>query len=83
MRHLADRIGAEFGSAAATCTHISKETVKGLETCVVQVDPSPDPVWLLKADKSVKRRVFHVRASDSTRELQGLDLVSYLRKRWD
>ena len=83
VRHLTDRIGEEFGSAAATCTHISIETVKGLEICVVEVDPSPDPVWLLKAEDSGKRRVFYVRTSNSTRELDGPDLVSYLRKRWD
>ena len=83
VRHLTDRIGEEFGSAAATCTHISIETVKGLEICVVEVEQSPDPVWLLKAEQSGKRRVFYVRTSNSTRELDGPDLVSYLRKRWD
>ena len=83
VRHLAGRIGEEFGSAAATCTHISIETVKGLEICVVEIDPSPDPVWLLKVEKSGKRKVFYVRTSNSTRELSGPDFVSYLRKRWD
>ena len=83
VRHLTDRIGGEFGSAAATCTHISIDTIKGVEICVVEVDPSPDPVWLSKADKSGKRRLFYVRTSNSTRELEGPDLVSYLRKRWD
>ena len=83
VRHLTDRIGAELGSAAATSTSISIETVKGLEICVVEVDRSPDPVWLLKAEQSSKRKVFYVRISNSTRELQGPDLVSYIRKRWD
>lgn len=83
VRHLTDRIGAECGSTAATCTHISIETVKGLEICVVEVDPSPDPVWLLKAEKSGKRKLFYVRISNSTRELSGPDFVSYFRKRWD
>ena len=83
VRHLTQRIGGEFGSAAATSTHISIETVKGLEVCVVEVDPSPDPVWLLKAEKSGKRKAFYVRTSNSTRELSGPDLVSYFRKRWD
>ena len=83
VRHLTSRIGEEFGSAAATCTHIGIETVKGLEICVVEVDPSPDPVWLLKSGKSGKRKVFYVRSSNSTRELSGPDFVSYYRKRWD
>ena len=83
VRHLAGRIGEEFGSSAATCTHISMETVKGVEICVVEIDPSPDPVWLLKAGKSDKRKVFYVRTSNSIRELSGPDFVSYLRKRWD
>ena len=83
VRHLTQRIGEEFGSAAATSTHVSIETVKGLEVCVVEVDPSPDPVWLVKAEKSGKRKVFYVRISNSTRELSGPDFVSYFRKRWD
>ena len=83
VRHLTQRIGEEFGSAAATCTHISIDTIKGVEICVVEVDPSPDPVWLLKAEKSGNRKVFYVRTSNSTRELQGPDLFSHLRKRWD
>lgn len=83
VRHLTGRIDEEFGSTAATCTHISIETVKGMEICVVEVDPSPNPVWLLKAEKSGKRKVFYVRTSNSTRELSGPDFVSYLRKRWD
>ncbi len=83
VRHLTDRIGGEFGSAAATSTHIRIETFKGLEVCVVEVDRSPDPVWLLKAEKSGKRQVFYVRVGNSTREVSGPDLVSYIRKRWD
>ena len=83
VRHLTDRIGGELGSAAATCTHIRIEPVDGLEVCVVEVDPSPDPVWLVKAEKSGKRKVFYVRTNNSTRELRGPDLVSYYRKRWD
>jgi hypothetical protein len=83
VRHLTDRIGEEFGSSAATCTHIRIETVKGLEICVVEIDQSPDPVWLVKAEKSGKRKVFYVRANNSTRELDGPEFISYYRKRWD
>lgn len=83
VRHLTDRIGEEFGSSAATCTHIRIETVKGLEVCVVEIDPSPDPVWLLKAEKSGKRKLFYVRANNSTRALDGPEFISYFRKRWD
>lgn len=83
VRHLTDRIGAEFGSSAATCTHIRIETVKDLEICVVEIDPSPDPVWLLKAEKSGKRKLFYVRTNNSTRELDGPEFISYFRKRWD
>ena len=83
VRHLTDRIGNEFGSSAATSTHISIEAVKGLEICVVEVDRSPDPVWLSKVGKSGKRDVLYVRINNSTRELSGPDLVAYIRKRWD
>ena len=83
VRYLTDRISGDLGSAAATCTHISIETVKGLEVCVLEVDPSPDPVWHSKAEKSGKRQVFYVRSNNSTRELSGPSLVSYIKKRWD
>ena len=83
VRHLTDRIGQELGLAAATCTHISIESVKGLEICVVQVDPSPDPVWFLKSEKSGKRKALYVRAGNTTRELRGPDLLSYFQKRWE
>ena len=83
VRHLAGRISQEFGSAAATCTSITIEKVEGLEVCVVEVEPSPDPVWLIRKEKSGKRKVFYVRTSNSTRELLGPDLGSYTRKRWD
>ena len=83
VRHLTDQIGEKLGPAAATCTHIRIETVKGLEICSVEVDPSPKEVWIVKSEKSGKRKVFYVRSNNSTRELEGPDLVSYIRKRWD
>ena len=83
VRHLTDRISNEIVPAAGPCTHINIETVNGLEICVVQLDPSPNPVWLVKSGKSGKRKIFYVRSNNSTRELEGPDLVSYLRKQWD
>lgn len=56
---------------------------EGKDICVVEVDPSPDPVWLTKVEKSGKRQAFYVRINNSTRELTGSDLLSYSRKRWD
>ena len=50
---------------------------------MVEVDPSPDPVWFVKTEKSGKRKVFYVRTSNATRELLGPDLLAYSRKRWD
>ena len=83
VRNLTAQIGQQCGSAAATCTHISIETFRARDVCIIEIDPSPDPVWLLKAGKSGKREVFYVRTNNATRELSGPDLVSYLRKRWD
>lgn len=80
VRHLTDRIVGELGSAAATSTHISIERIEGVEICVVEVDRSPNPVWFVKTGK---REVLYVRANNSTRELSGPDLFSYIRKRWD
>lgn len=83
VRHLTDRISEELGPVAATSTHITIETQDGVEICAVEVDPSPDPVWLEQSEKSGKRKAFYVRISNSTRELRGPDLVSYCGKRWD
>ena len=83
VRHLTDRIAGELGVAAATATHISIERSQGPEICVVEVDASSDPVWLERVEKGGKRRVFYVRANNSTRELRGPDLLAYVKRRWD
>ena len=49
------------------------------EACVVEVDPSPKPVF---AKVSKRERAFYVRINNSTRPLDGPDLASYLGQRW-
>lgn len=83
VRHLTDRIGRELGVSAATCTHVGIEMVGSHEICVVDVEPSPDPVWLTKVEKSGKRKALYVRVNNSTREFRGPDLLSYSSKRWE
>ena len=49
------------------------------DICVVQVKPSPEPVWInnVKGDE-----VLPVRNNESTIELQGRDATAYVRQHW-
>ncbi len=78
VQHLTTQIARALSPAAAANTTIGLESYKGVVLCVLEVEASPDPVWLTKEGK----RVFYVRHSNSTRELAGPDLLSYHRRRW-
>jgi hypothetical protein len=68
-----------FGAAAASLAKIRVEKAEEDEVCLIHVDPSPSPVY---AKVSKGDQVFFVRINNSTRVLEGADLVSYVRQRW-
>ena len=70
----------KLGAMAAAMTNITPQEASGKHVCVLEVQQAPDPVFL-QTQKNL--RAFYVRINNSTRELSGADLVSYIRKRWN
>jgi predicted HTH transcriptional regulator len=71
-----------LGSAATTNARIEFEPREDRTVCLVTVRASPRPVF---ADSPVgrdKRNLFWVRMNNTTRELEGQDLVDYIREHW-
>jgi hypothetical protein len=68
-----------LGGAATALTSIQVESVQELPVCLVYVQPSPEPVF---AKVSKSDHTFFVRINNSTRHLEGADLVSYVKQRW-
>ena len=76
---LTTAIGNAMGKLAATMATVKIQTMGDREICVVEVQASPDPIYMRM---SAKERVFYVRVNNSTRQLEGPDLVGYVVKRW-
>lgn len=68
-----------LGGAAASLVKVRVEEVEGQEVCIVHAEPSPAPVF---AKVSKGEQVFFLRINNSTRVLEGADLVAYVRQRW-
>jgi hypothetical protein len=71
---LADALGAEFSQYQ----HVSFEESEGKTVCVVQVEPSPKPVYL--TDKGVKH--FYVRVGNTTQPLDMQAAHNYIGMHW-
>ena len=76
---LTTAIERSLGSLASTMTKIRVQDADGVQVALLQVAPSPEPVY---AKVSKGNRVFFVRVSNSTRVLDGPDLVGYVNQRW-
>ncbi len=76
---LTSKIGTAMGLHAAAMTTISTEPYQGLPICIIEVLQSPDPVYL---QTQKNKKVFLVRINNSTRELSGAEMVSYINRRW-
>lgn len=77
---LTTAVGTSMGTLAATMTSIKVQRWDEKDVCLVDVQASPDPVFLRSPAKA---RGFFVRVNNSTRELEGPDLVGYIANRWD
>ena len=79
VNSITSSIMSELGAVAGAMTKISVEDFDGRKICLCEIQRSPDPVYLRTSKNS---ETFFVRVNNSTRELSGLDSVSYIRKRW-
>ncbi len=76
---LTTTIGRSLGPLVSTMARIRLEAVKGIQVALVHVTPSPEPIY---ATVSKSDRVFFARVNNSTRSLEGPDLVGYVKQRW-
>jgi ATP-dependent Lon protease len=72
-------LDARLGRAAVAHVAISFHVVDGKDVCRIDVDPSPEPVFVTndKGDADL-----YVRLNNSTRLLNTADALKYVRQRW-
>ena len=76
---LTTAIGRSLGPLASTMAKIQLEDVNDIQVALVHVVPSPEPIY---AKVSKGDKVFFARVNNSTRILEGPDLVGYVKQRW-
>ena len=79
VNSLTNVIERSLGPLAATMAKIQLQAVDGVQVALVHVTPSPEPIY---ATVSKRDRAFFVRVNNSTRILDGADLVGYVKQRW-
>ena len=72
-------LGTALGQGSSTLAHVRVERARDGSVCLVDVDPSVEPVF---ARVSKSERVFFVRVNNSTRRLDGAEMLKYVRQRW-
>ena len=80
LNSITNSIMSQLGGVAGAMTKISVQEFEGRKVCLLDIERSPDPVYV-RTPKNPQ--TFFVRVSNSTRELAGPDLVSYVGKRWN
>ena len=80
VNSLTTAIGHSLGQLASTMAKIHLESVNGTQVALVRVIPSPEPIY---AKVSKGDKVFFARVNNSTRILDGPDLVGYVTQRWE
>ncbi len=68
-----------LGPLASTMAKIRLQAVDGVHVALVHVTPSPEPIY---ANVTKGEKVFFTRVNNSTRILDGPDLVGYVQQRW-
>ena len=72
-------LASALGGAAAMNASIRFEAVQELTVCLVDVSPTSAPVF---ADTFKGNHRFYVRNNNSTRVLEGQELITYVRSRF-
>ncbi len=70
---------AALGPAAAARVRIDIQDLDGEPVSIINVPPSPEPVF---AKTTKGNQVFYVRINNTTRILEGKDMVSYIKSKW-
>lgn len=72
-------LASALGAASSTRARVRIDPLGDEQVCTITVPPSPDPVY---AKTSKGDQVFFVRVNNSSRILEGNDLVSYVKDKW-
>ncbi len=76
---LSTHLVSALGAAAAARARIRVHEIEGEQICTVTVPPSPEPVY---AKTSKGDQVFYARINNTTRIIEGRELVSYVKDKW-
>ena len=79
VNSITNAIERSLGPLAATMANIQLQTVMAFRSPWCTFAPSPEPIY---ARVSKRDEAFFVRVNNSTRILQGSDLVVYVKQRW-
>jgi len=79
VNSLTNMIQHSLGSLAATRVNIQVQTTNNIPVAVVTIYPSPVPIY---AKVSTGNQIFYIRMNNSTRKLEGEDLVEYIKQNW-
>ncbi len=79
VNSLTNVIEGSLGPLASTMAKIQLLAVDDVKVAMVHVTPSPEPIY---AKVAKRNRAFFVRVNNSTRILDGADLVGYVKQRW-
>ncbi len=79
VNSLTNAVQRSLGPLASTMAKIQLQAIEGVQVALVHVAPSPEPIY---ANVFKRNRAFYVRVNNSTRILEGPDLVGYVKQRW-
>lgn len=77
---LTTAVERSLGSLASTQASVQLQDVDGAQVCLIHTRASREPIY---AKVSKGDQVFFVRVNNSTRVLEGPDLVSYVQSTWE
>ena len=79
VNSLTNLIARWLGPLASTMVTIQLKAADAVKVAIVQVAPSPEPIYAKLFNRD---QAFFVRVNNSTRILNGADLVGYVNQRW-
>jgi hypothetical protein len=70
----------QFGKPASRLYSVSFHEVAGQDVCRIEVQPSPDPVFV--DEKGGKPAQLYIRTGNASRALDAREIIEYSRHRW-
>jgi hypothetical protein len=77
---LTTQLIGQFGKPASRLYSVSFHDVEGQDVCRIEVQPSPDPVFV--DEKGGKPELLYIRTGNASRALDAREIIEYSRHRW-